>query len=213
MAISADGRSGPEPRAERRGAALAPSHGSGRRADAADGRDPPAAGRVFSGWLADLHRRRSAGWRESYLCGFARRGNGRCRDRRRRSGGGARGGARPWPRSSARTRTGGSGSTRRNRAPGPRRAVPGFTASENEQPIGWTGDGRALYVYQRFRLPAAVFRLDVATGARTLWKEIAPPDRAGVESIWSLDVTPDGRAYAYSFGRTLSDLYLAEGLD
>ena len=96
---------------------------------------------------------------------------------------------------------------------GPRRAVPGFTASENEQPIGWTGDGRALYVYQRFRLPAAVFRLDVATGARTLWKEIAPPDRAGVESIWSLDVTPDGRAYAYSFGRTLSDLYLAEGLD
>ena len=96
---------------------------------------------------------------------------------------------------------------------GPPRAVPGFTASENEQPIGWTGDGRALYVYQRFRLPAGVFRLDVATGVRTLWKEIAPPDRAGVESIWSLDVTPDGRAYAYSFGRTLSDLYLAEGLD
>jgi Tol biopolymer transport system component len=92
------------------------------------------------------------------------------------------------------------------------RDVPGFTASEEEQPIGWTADGRALYVYQRLRVPAAIFRIDVATGARTVWKEIAPPDRAGVESIWSLDVTPDGRAYAYSFGRTLSDLYLADGL-
>jgi hypothetical protein len=92
------------------------------------------------------------------------------------------------------------------------RPVPGFIASEEEQPVGWTADGRAVYVYRRFRLPAAVFRLNVATGARELWKEIAPADRAGADSIWSLGVTPDGGAYAYSFGRTLSDLYLARGL-
>jgi Tol biopolymer transport system component len=97
-------------------------------------------------------------------------------------------------------------------ARGAARPLPGFTASEEEQPVGWTADGRSIYVYRRFRLPSAVFRLDVATGARELWKEITPADRAGADSIWSLGVTPDGRAYAYSFGRTLSDLYVAQGL-
>jgi hypothetical protein len=45
-----------------------------------------------------------------------------------------------------------------------------------------------------------------------LWKEIAPSDRAGVEAGFTLQITPDGKYYAYSFQRLLSDLYLIEGL-
>jgi hypothetical protein len=39
-----------------------------------------------------------------------------------------------------------------------------------------------------------------------------PFDTAGVVSITPPKITPDGRSYAYSYIRTLSDLYLVEGL-
>jgi hypothetical protein len=39
-----------------------------------------------------------------------------------------------------------------------------------------------------------------------------PSDAAGVSAISPPLVTPDGQSYAYNFIRTLSDLYLVEGL-
>jgi hypothetical protein len=53
--------------------------------------------------------------------------------------------------------------------------------------------------------------MDVASGRKERWMDLAPPDRAGV--IW-MDplVTPDGRAYVYTYHRLLSDLYLVLGL-
>ena len=50
------------------------------------------------------------------------------------------------------------------------------------------------------------------TGDRTLWKTLAPSDPAGVPSINAVSLSSDGRFYAYSFDRTLSDLYLVEGV-
>ena len=44
------------------------------------------------------------------------------------------------------------------------------------------------------------------------WKELAPTDPAGVRAIGPVHLTPDGKSYVYSFGSTLGDLYLAEGL-
>jgi hypothetical protein len=60
-------------------------------------------------------------------------------------------------------------------------------------------------------MPAHVFVLDVATGRRTLWKDILPPDPAGILGLWPILITPDGKSYAYSYRRILGDLYLAEG--
>jgi hypothetical protein len=57
-----------------------------------------------------------------------------------------------------------------------------------------------------------VFSVDVATGRRTLWKTLRPPDAAGVYSIDQLKVTPSGDAYFYTYSRTLSELYEAHGL-
>ena len=36
-------------------------------------------------------------------------------------------------------------------------------------------------------------------------------DAAGVGEIWPRLITPDGRYYVYTYVRSLSDLYLAEG--
>jgi len=90
------------------------------------------------------------------------------------------------------------------------RALPGV--SPGELPSGWSADGRSLYVFRRDELPTRVFRVDVATGRKDLWKEVGPSDASGVTGIGHLMITPDGVSYVYNYVRSLSDLYLVEGL-
>jgi eukaryotic-like serine/threonine-protein kinase len=79
-------------------------------------------------------------------------------------------------------------------------------------PIQWSPDGKALYVSQRDAFPARVFRVDIGSGTADLWKEILPLDRTGIVRIPSIEISPDGKAYVYTFTQRLSELYLAEGL-
>jgi len=90
------------------------------------------------------------------------------------------------------------------------RALPG--AEDFEGVICWSADGSSIYVYKRFESPARIFRIDVATGRRELWKTIMPVDRAGLITIDNFVMTPDARAYAYSFQRILTNLEIVEGL-
>jgi Tol biopolymer transport system component len=78
--------------------------------------------------------------------------------------------------------------------------------------IGWSSEGAWLYAYRIGDVPAQVVRINIATGERQAWREIVPADRAGLWRIHPIRVTPDGRAYAYTYTRHLSSLYLAEGL-
>jgi Tol biopolymer transport system component len=77
--------------------------------------------------------------------------------------------------------------------------------------ITWSADGRSAYVYHDDKTSAPVYRLDVATGKRELVMMIGPNDSAGVTAIQNLRITPDGKSYAYSFSRELSDLFLVDG--
>jgi len=77
----------------------------------------------------------------------------------------------------------------------------------------WSQDNKSLFVYQSGEVPAKVYRLDLATGKRTLWKQLVPGDPAGVATIGPILVTPDGKTFVYGFHRTLADLYLVEGLN
>jgi hypothetical protein len=89
--------------------------------------------------------------------------------------------------------------------------VPGLAAGD--QPLQWTADGRSLFVRRAGPvLPVHVDRLDVATGARAPWRALQPADTAGVGRIGDVLVAPDGGSYAYNCQRSLSDLYLAEGI-
>ena len=71
--------------------------------------------------------------------------------------------------------------------------------------------GRSLVVREG-SMPARLSRVEVATGARTPWMTLGPPDATGVGHVWTVLVTPDGRGYAYTHGLFLEDLFLVEGL-
>jgi eukaryotic-like serine/threonine-protein kinase len=85
-------------------------------------------------------------------------------------------------------------------------------ALPDEVPTGWSGDGRLLYVYRFGAIPAKVFQIDLSTGQRKPWKELVPSESAGIDTIRGVELSADGKSYVYGYVRTLSDLYLVEGL-
>ena len=92
----------------------------------------------------------------------------------------------------------------------PPRPVSG--SKEDDRPMAWSADGTALWVFRRDAVPASVFRLDLGSGQRQLWKTLVPPDPVGVYSIPQFKTTPAGDAYFYAYTRVLSQLYVARGL-
>ena len=94
--------------------------------------------------------------------------------------------------------------------PGEPRPVPGM--EPDEIPIRWRVDGRSLLVYRPSTPPLRVDIIEVASGRRTLWKELWPPDPSGVEQIGPIQIAPDENSYVYSYRRALDDLYLATGM-
>src|SRR5262249_13399309 len=81
-----------------------------------------------------------------------------------------------------------------------------------ETPSQWTSDGSSVFVNVRDNQKCQVFRINVRTGERTLWKEISAADPAGVNGITRVFPNPEGTGYAYSYIRILSTLYLVNGL-
>jgi Tol biopolymer transport system component len=90
------------------------------------------------------------------------------------------------------------------------RPIPGFP--QGDTPVAWAADGRSLYIYRSGELPAQVQRLDLTSGQKQLWRQLMPADDAGVTDIGPILITPDTKTYVYEYGRTLSDMYLVDGL-
>ena len=78
--------------------------------------------------------------------------------------------------------------------------------------LAWSADGRSIFVSPKWEVPQTVHRVDLSTGKRSLWKELAPADLVGVTSVWSIQISADEQSYCYSYARNISDLYLVEGL-
>jgi Tol biopolymer transport system component len=89
------------------------------------------------------------------------------------------------------------------------RPIPGLQAGES---FAWTSDPRFLYVYQWKQSPVKVYRLNVLNGESQFFREMTPPDVAGLHDISHIHFSSDGRAYVYSYTRLLSELYLVKGL-
>ena len=68
----------------------------------------------------------------------------------------------------------------------------------------------AILVCAAGEMPARIQRIDLETGARTLFREIAPRDATGVNSMRGFRFTPDGEAYGYTFTVQLDDLYMLD---
>ena len=94
------------------------------------------------------------------------------------------------------------------------RPLPGYR--DGDVPLQWSADGRFLYVREAGNLTLRIHRLDLATGARELWKELVPPDPTVVIDIGSdpgqVRISPDGHSYAYTYWTFAGELYVAEGL-
>ncbi len=84
-------------------------------------------------------------------------------------------------------------------------------AGYNEIPIAWSTDGASLFMANRDP-SQGIDRVVIATGARTPWKTLVPSDGAGVTSVLAVRVLDDGRVYAYSYQRVLSQLFVMSGL-
>jgi eukaryotic-like serine/threonine-protein kinase len=67
--------------------------------------------------------------------------------------------------------------------------VPGL--NETDVIAQWSGDGRSALVYRRGEIPCRLERVVLATGSRTLFKELAPADRTGLLSIRELSLSDD----------------------
>jgi Tol biopolymer transport system component len=86
-------------------------------------------------------------------------------------------------------------------------------ASETgELPIQWSADSRSLYVYRPDEIPARIYQVPVVGTERRLFRQIPVLDHTGLDGRMTVVMTADGNAYAYSFLRRLSELYLATGL-
>ena len=91
--------------------------------------------------------------------------------------------------------------------------VPGYDG--HDVLLGWSGDGRTLYLRRdpdALAAPARLFRLDAQSGRQTPWMELGPSDRTALLFVSPVRLARDGQGYVYRCARTLHDLYLIDGL-
>ena len=83
--------------------------------------------------------------------------------------------------------------------------------------LEWSNDGRFIYVRGTGDYVAHIFRINLASGAREEWKDLAPGDMVGSIGIEAharaVRITPDGKSYAYNYWKFLNHLFLVEGLE
>jgi eukaryotic-like serine/threonine-protein kinase len=78
--------------------------------------------------------------------------------------------------------------------------------------LNWGADNRTAYITSSQGFPMRIFRLDLITGEKKLFKEFMPEDRTGLGNAYGVLVSQDGRYIAYTYQRCLSELYLTTNL-
>jgi eukaryotic-like serine/threonine-protein kinase len=98
-----------------------------------------------------------------------------------------------------------------DRETGRLQTIPGIGPEDEFQ--RFTEDGRALLVSSATPWEAEVYRVEVATGKRTLLQKIEPSERAGSVATVKLSYAELSKTYVYSTARILGTLYVVEGLE
>jgi hypothetical protein len=92
---------------------------------------------------------------------------------------------------------------------GASRLAAGMTAMDRAAGlVGWSTDGKALFLRTGSDVPARIDRLEILTGRRTSIAEVAPADRTGLFTFGLASVAKDGRQYGYGYGKRLSTLFV-----
>jgi dipeptidyl aminopeptidase/acylaminoacyl peptidase len=95
-------------------------------------------------------------------------------------------------------------------AGGPPRPIPGTIAGD--EAVRFAGDGRALFL-TRHAVPLQIFRIDLATGRRTLAGELPASDPAGLRAAFpGALISADARTVVGTYTRRLNKLYVVTGV-
>jgi dipeptidyl aminopeptidase/acylaminoacyl peptidase/tRNA A-37 threonylcarbamoyl transferase component Bud32 len=91
----------------------------------------------------------------------------------------------------------------------PSQPAPGFEDTDDPTSmVGWSTDGKELFVHSGTTVPSRIDRVTIATGQRTLLAEAGPVDRTGLFMFTPSSVSKDGAQYAYSYMKRLSTLFV-----
>jgi eukaryotic-like serine/threonine-protein kinase len=78
-------------------------------------------------------------------------------------------------------------------------------------PTGWSENGE-LWVRKFREVPSRLLRFDIKQRRIVEERTVGPSDSTGVTQIINVRITPDGRAVAFEYERSLGRLYLVDGL-
>jgi serine/threonine protein kinase len=90
------------------------------------------------------------------------------------------------------------------------RVIPGITEQETIQ--SWTQDSQAVLVVSSSTWDVQLYRVEAATGKRTLLQRVQLADRSGSTLAMNLMYAEGSKTYAYNTRRSLGTLYVVEGL-
>jgi hypothetical protein len=84
--------------------------------------------------------------------------------------------------------------------------------ARNDRIVRWLPDANAVLVYRTNELPARLYRVDLDSGERSVWRDLTPPDPTGIYRVGRMRMSADLAAYAYTYYMQLVDLHVVEGL-
>lgn len=61
-------------------------------------------------------------------------------------------------------------------------------------------------------MPTTVYELNLVTGRKATLVQLMPADPAGIVALVDVEMSRDGKSYAYNYGSVLSQLVVVEGL-
>jgi Tol biopolymer transport system component len=93
---------------------------------------------------------------------------------------------------------------------GPAVACKGLQRGESV--VQWSGDGKSLLCRRTVPPVVELTVVDIASGRRRLLWRLSAADPSGAGLPATVVATPDGRSYAYSYFRNISDLFVIDGL-
>jgi Tol biopolymer transport system component len=89
-------------------------------------------------------------------------------------------------------------------------AIAGVAAGETL--IQWSADGRSLFVRAPGDSAVRIFRVDLATGRRQLWREFTPDPVGNIGLENAVRITPDGTFCLFTYWTAINEIYMIEGL-
>jgi Tol biopolymer transport system component len=88
-------------------------------------------------------------------------------------------------------------------------------ADQRDTLLRFSRDGHVLYVRERTNQSqpsSRIFRIDLATGTRELWRTLSPTGASPLGNLTSMAIAPDTGAHAYTYMEQSTTLYEVSGL-